>query len=243
MVGAILQARMSSARLPGKVLFRFPWNGGVTLIERIVGQVSVSKHVEKLVVATSTDASDDPIASLCRDSGISCFRGSLENVYHRFVEANALHRFDHIVRLTGDNPLVDAGRLDMVIEGHLNSESDYSYTDHLPLGCNFEVCNAESLRGLGRFQMSKDELEHVTLHFKLHPGLHRLNRVDLPLPDLLKGISGIRLTVDYPSDYAFWNLLAGIDRQLESLEAVARINEKFPWIKEINKNNTQLVFI
>jgi spore coat polysaccharide biosynthesis protein SpsF len=104
MILAILQARLSSLRLPGKVLK--PVLGKPMLLHQIE-RLQHSKMIDKLVVATSVDGSDDAIEEMCKNNGVEIFRGSLDNVLGRFYQCAKQYNPDYVVRLTGDCPLAD----------------------------------------------------------------------------------------------------------------------------------------
>jgi spore coat polysaccharide biosynthesis protein SpsF len=233
---------MSSSRFPGKVLMRFPWGSGLTLIERIANQIKKSASLKEVVIATSIHPSDDPIESLCRREGFRLFRGDLENVHRRFVEANRSSAYGHIVRLTGDNPLLDIGFLDRLINHHLKTGNDYTFSSNLPLGCNFEIYRANALENFNPGEMTESEREHVTLHFKSHPDRYQVEKHEFETTEILELLANLRLTVDYPSDYALWNLMTTMNPNVASLEEVAELVRAFPWLREINKGNKQLVF-
>jgi spore coat polysaccharide biosynthesis protein SpsF len=111
-VVAIIQARMSSTRLPGKVLLDL---GGRPVLERMIERVKHAKRITEAVVATTTDPSDEPIVELCARLGTPCFRGSLPDVLDRYYQCALVYKADVIVRLTGDCPLIDPELIDEVV--------------------------------------------------------------------------------------------------------------------------------
>ena len=113
--GVIIQARMGSARLPGKVLRQI---GSLPLLGHVVGRLALSKHDIHVVVATSLLPQDDAIAAYCADIKVNCFRGSELDVLDRYYQCAKCHGFDHIIRLTADNPFTDIEDLDRLIEFH-----------------------------------------------------------------------------------------------------------------------------
>jgi spore coat polysaccharide biosynthesis protein SpsF len=122
-IAAILQARVSSTRLPGKVLKPIL---GVPMILRQIERVRRAKKIDQFIVATSNDRTDDPLADICSNTNIECFRGSLEDVLDRFYHAAKPLNPEHIVRLTGDCPLADPQLIDQLILFHLQGGYDYS---------------------------------------------------------------------------------------------------------------------
>lgn len=196
---AILQARMSSTRLPGKVLKPLL---GEPMLARQIERVRRARGIDKLVVATSDDASDDPIESLCGALGVGVYRGSLTDVLGRY--RGAAMRFgpaDHIVRLTGDCPLADWEVIDAVLDRHLAEAADYTSNClklTFPKGLDVEVFKAAHLETAFHEARDPYEREHVTPFFYRHPDRFRLSNLecDPPLGDL-------RWTVDTPEDFAF----------------------------------------
>ena len=199
MILAILQARMSSSRLPRKVLK--PILGKPMLahqIERVLG----SKLIDKLVVATSTDAMDDPIGSLCRQMDVDCYRGSLDNVLDRFYQCAKQFEPDTVVRLTGDCPLADPEIIDHTISYFLKNGFDYASNcgkeTTFPDGLDLEVFIFEALETSWNKARLPSEKEHVTPYINQHPEIFNLG--------FYKGVedlSALRWTVDEPRDFEF----------------------------------------
>ena len=125
MIVAILQARMSSSRLPGKVLKPVV---GKPILALQIERLRRCKTIDKLVLATSNQSSDDALEQLCHTLGIECFRGDLEDVLTRFRDAAKHHMAQHVVRLTGDCPLTDPTLIDQLINHHLLGGFDYTVT-------------------------------------------------------------------------------------------------------------------
>lgn len=198
MILGVLQARVSSTRLPGKVMLPVL---GEPMIARQIERVRRATLLDGLVVATSTDASDDPLAELCVRLGVDCYRGSLEDVLVRFVGAARSHGADHVVRLTGDCPLADPGVIDAVIGLHLEGGFDYTSNTAPPTfpdGMDVEVMRVGVLERADREARAGSEREHVTQYIVKHPETFALgtlvNDVDL---------SQMRWTVDEPEDLEF----------------------------------------
>lgn len=195
----ILQARMSSTRLPGKVLMPL---AGAPMLTRQIERVRRATKAGRLVVATSSDRSDDPIEALCRDLAIPWFRGSLEDVLGRYrVAARAFGPSDHIVRLTGDCPLTDWRVIDAVIEHHLAEGADYtSNTGKLtfPKGLDVEVFRGKLLEVAAREATDPFEREHVTAFFYRRPERFKIANLECDPP-----MGDLRWTVDTSEDYSF----------------------------------------
>jgi spore coat polysaccharide biosynthesis protein SpsF len=168
MVLAILQARVSSTRLPRKVLLPIL---GRTMLECQLERVRASKFLDKIIVATSDQPEDSPIAELCEAGGIECYRGSLEDVLDRFYQAANQHQPKFVVRLTGDCPLLDPEILDSVIQFHIKGGFDYTSNclePSFPDGLDAEIMNFSTLQEIWRLAKRPIEREHVTTYILHH---------------------------------------------------------------------------
>jgi spore coat polysaccharide biosynthesis protein SpsF (cytidylyltransferase family) len=163
---AILQARMTSSRLPGKVMM--PINN-VPMIHWQISRLSHSSGIDKLVVATSTDPSDDILASYLEEKAINVHRGPLSNVYQRFLDViNQNPDSDVIIRLTGDCPMVMPKLIDEMLEYYAQNKFDYlsnCLTPSFPDGLDIEIFSRQSFISLLTFTLANKDLEHVTLIF------------------------------------------------------------------------------
>jgi len=201
-VTVILQARMSSSRLPGKVLM--PING-IPLLARQIERVKQSKLISNIVIATSNESSDDPIETLCQQLHVSCFRGSLHDVLDRFYQAALSYPADVIVRLTGDCPLIDAAIIDNAVNKHL--EGGYQYTTNSILpddpnntftyadGLDVEVVDFSVLAHVWRTTTDNYYREHVTSYIRTHS-----DEFSVGYFHHQPCISHYRLTIDQPED-------------------------------------------
>jgi spore coat polysaccharide biosynthesis protein SpsF (cytidylyltransferase family) len=196
MILAILQARFSSSRLPGKVL-KLILDKPMLLhqIERIQN----SKRIDKLVVATSTDKSDDSIEKMCLDNDIEVFRGSLDNVLDRFYQCAKSYNPESVVRLTGDCPLADWKAIDQTIQYHIKGKYDYVNNRSKPAfpdGLDVEVITYSALKSACDNAVLPSEKEHVTLYVR-----HRKDKFKLGYFYSTKDLSHMRWTVDEPEDF------------------------------------------
>ena len=195
---AILQARMSSTRLPGKVMAPIL---GEPMIKRQVERLQRAQGITRLMVATSTREDDDVLAGYCHGIGLEVFRGDLSDVLDRFhgalVEAG---RPEHFLRLTADCPLTDPQVVDLCIARHLESGADYTNncaTWTYPKGLDVEICRTDVLDAAW-FQASSDyDREHVTPFIYARPRRFKLEEVRRKPP------LRFRWTVDTPQDFAF----------------------------------------
>jgi spore coat polysaccharide biosynthesis protein SpsF len=194
---AILQARMSSTRLPGKVMRDLL---GQPMIARQIERVRRATQLSGLVVATSTGADDDPLADWCRGAGVDCYRGDLEDVLSRYLGALEAQGWpEHVVRLTADCPLTDPSLIDRAIAEHLAESADYTHVQGrwtFPKGLDVEVCKTATLRQVGREAEDADR-EHVTRFIYSHPERFRIHAIHREPP------LRFRWTVDTPEDFTF----------------------------------------
>jgi spore coat polysaccharide biosynthesis protein SpsF len=200
MILAILQARMSSSRLPGKVLKPL---AGAPMILRQIERVARARRIDRLVVATSTDADDDPLAAAVAGAGVAVHRGPLDDVLARFVGAlDAQGPADHVVRLTGDCPLADPQVIDATIAHVLAAGADYGSNTppqrSFPKGLDVEVMTAAALRAAAARAATPEEHEHVTWALHRSPQLYAQAYLSQDADE-----GEVRWTVDYPHDYAF----------------------------------------
>jgi spore coat polysaccharide biosynthesis protein SpsF (cytidylyltransferase family) len=193
----ILQARMGSCRLPGKVLKKI---NNRSVIEWQISRIRNSS-VEKIIVATSTDDTDDKLAQEVADLGITVFRGSLNDVHSRFVTILKENMPDYFIRLTGDCPLVMPSLLDKMINYFESSNFDYlSNVDPptFPDGLDIEIISSKSFLEFSKFNLTDEEREHVTLGIRKRPK-------DFRIGNFVNGrdLSKMRWTVDYEEDFNF----------------------------------------
>jgi spore coat polysaccharide biosynthesis protein SpsF len=192
---AIIQARMGSTRLPGKVLMDI---GGQTMLARVVSRVRRSTLIDEIVVATTINEKDDPIVTECRNLGVPYFRGSEEDVLDRYYQAALAHKAEGIVRITSDCPLIDPGEVDKVVREFLSQEPDYasnSLERTYPRGLDAEVMTMEGLAKAWQEAKEFYQRVHVTPYIYQNPRLFRLCSVKAN-----KDYSSYRWTVDTSED-------------------------------------------
>lgn len=192
---AIIQARMSSSRLPGKVLADIH---GKPMIGRVIERVRAAQTLDQIVVATTTGQEDDPLATLCSQIDVPVFRGSQADVLDRYYQAARQFNGEVIVRLTGDCPLIDPNVIDEVVRAFHNQNYDYvsnTLKVTYPDGLDTEVFSFAALHRAWQDARLTSEREHVTPYIYKHPELFRLGNV-LNETDL----SHLRWTVDELAD-------------------------------------------
>ena len=136
-IGMVIQARMASTRLPGKVLMPLPFSSDQSLLANIVSSLNLTGA--KVVIATSENRENDPIAQFCIEHDIAYFRGSEEDVLSRFISIQEAESFESVFRFTADNPFIDLDKLRQFYQAFLDSSAQYAYSTGMPLGMNFEV--------------------------------------------------------------------------------------------------------
>lgn len=201
---AVVQARMSSGRLPGKVLAPIAGRPGILFMyERLLR----ARRLDGICLATSVDSSDDPLAEAARGAGMPVFRGSLDDVLDRFVGAARLHGSEIVVRLTGDCPLIDPDLVDRVVA--LLDEEGYDYVTNgnppsFPDGLDAEAVRREALESAGVEASFGSEREHVTLFIRNRPERFRCGNLRSPFD-----LSALRWTIDYQDDLELVRQLVG----------------------------------
>ncbi len=216
----IIQARMSSSRLPGKVLM--PLGDGLVLDQVINRSAPFSTQV---VVCTSVDPSDDAIEEFCADRDVVCVRGPLDDVFLRYRQTlndNRVRNSTWFARVTGDCPLLSTALAEFIIE-HINPDDDYACVTHdgLPRGLTAEFIKTRSFLNIDHAALDPPAREHVTLHLYENPERYRCRFLDPPVtlrhPEL-------RLTLDYDEDYDLLKALFEDTSHITAEQAIARLN-------------------
>ncbi len=232
-VVAIVQARMGSTRLPGKVLAEI---AGKPMLWHVAQRVRRAKAVHDVVVATTDCAADDPVVAFCQREKIPVFRGSENDVLDRYYRAAQAHGAGAIVRITADCPFIDPDIIDRVVGAYLDGDAEYvsnTLTHTFPDGLDTEVFSMAALETAWKEATRKPEREHVTPYLKLS-GRFAVRNVhaepDDPPPNL-------RLTVDEPADLEFTrSLYAALDGNVAfSISDLAKLLQKRPELAVLNR--------
>lgn len=235
---AIIQARMGSTRLPGKVLKKVL---GKPLLEYQLERVKKSRLIDEIVVATTVKEQDQPIVDFCMEKGVSCYRGSEEDVLARYYEAAKAYEADIVVRLTSDCPVIDPGVIDRVIQAFLeDEEADYvsnTLERTFPRGMDTEVFSFQALEQAFQSARMQSEREHVTPYiwknsdrFSIKSVFHR------------DDLSIHRWTVDTPEDFELIKKMIEHLYQVQrdfSMEDMLQLLDQHPQWKEINAHIEQ----
>ena len=236
-IGAIVQARTSSTRLPEKVLLNLPYGSGVNVLQQVIRRLKASKHINQIITATTTDDADTKIVNTAKKENVLFFRGSKDNVLERYYLAAKENDLDIIVRITSDCPCIDPEIVDEVLSTHLKKRSDYTSNTLIrtfPVGLDVEVISLQTLEKCYNNAKNDLEKEHVTLY--VHNNLDKFKTENVSLEGTDR--SQIRITLDTEEDYA---LLCSVFDYLYEPDEFFKYNdiinlfEGKPWLSLINK--------
>ena len=194
--GVIVQARMTSTRLPGKVLREVR---GRPLLTHLLERLRRVRGADVVIVATTTNTTDEPIVSLCAELNVPVWRGSEDDVLERFVGAVREHDLDRIVRVTSDCPLLDPALVELALEKLDAERLDYVCTgidETYPRGMDVEAFRTAGLMQAHSESQDRAEREHVTLYLYRRPEVFRLGYIQRD-----DDASMYRLTVDEEADF------------------------------------------
>ena len=203
---AIIQARMSSTRLPGKVLKDL---AGEPMLVRVINRTSRAKTIDEVVIGTTTNLADDPIVRLCEERGWLVFRGSEDDVLDRYYQAALARKADAVVRITSDCPLIEPEIIDRVVREFLSHLPQIAYVSNglertFPRGLDVEVMLFSALEKAWREDHNPAWREHVTPYIYRNPDRFRAFNVANDID-----YSYMRWTVDTEEDLAFVRKIYG----------------------------------
>jgi len=237
---ATIEARMRSSRLPGKVLLPFLEKPS---LEIMIERVRASKYIDEIVIATTTNESDDAIAELGKRLGINVFRGSEEDVLARVLGAAESAGADLLVKLTGDCPLIDPIIIDQTITAHLSGE--YDYTSNLlnertfAIGLDTEVLWLDTLRRVAKATDDPMDRTHVTCFIYHNPRIFKLHGITA---NAYTQSGDLRITLDTKEDYELiskiFELLYPQNAQFGAKDIIKLLRTN-PEIKAINSHIRQ----
>jgi len=237
MIVAIIQARMGSTRLPGKVLKRV---NGIPMIQYQVERVEKSKLIDKVIIATSRSQKDDQIVSFCELNNIPFYRGSENDVLSRYYCAAKEYKADTIVRLTADCPLIDPIVIDNTVNLFHESKVDYASnttppeTSHFPDGSDVEVFSIQALERANNEAIRQADREHVTFYFWKYAEKNGFQTNQLSNTE---NWSKYRYTVDYSEDFEVVKRIASElnkRNQFGELGEIIQILKDYPEIYDLN---------
>lgn len=234
MVAAIIQARMGSTRLPGKVLEDL---NGKPLLANIIERLKECSTVDDIIVATTVSQVDDELARWCTCNDIKCYRGDELNVLKRYYDAATYIKADVVVRITADDPFKDPRVIDSVVKQLFQYNLDFSFNNFpptFPEGLDTEVFTYSAIKGAFESNTTDFEKEHVTQYFYHNPDMFRMKNYSFT-----RDVSYLRLTVDSKEDLQLAKeIYARLSPNGEKfyLEDVLCLLEKESQLVVINKN-------
>jgi len=250
-IGAIIQARMTSTRLPGKVLKHVYQN--LTMLEAVIQRVNACPEIDQIIIATTINKTDSPIISLCHKlkskyPKLVTYRGSEHNVLSRFYFAAQKYDLDHIIRITSDCPLIDPYVISHMI--HLyrqqinNNQEGCDYLSNVvkrtfPRGLDLEIFRFRSLEvAFFDLEVTPDEQEHVTAYIYGRPNLFKIRSYEQP-----EDLSQYRLTVDTVEDLKLIKMIyialwPTYQNKFYQNEIIATLKEHPEWLL-LNQNIEQ----
>jgi spore coat polysaccharide biosynthesis protein SpsF len=232
---AIIQARMGSSRLPGKVLMEIC---AEPMLAWVVKRTQKAKLINEIIVATTTDSSDEVIENFCQANHFFCFRGSSADVLDRYYQAAKLHQADVIVRLTADCPFIDPELIDNTITAFLGSSSDFAanrlpppFQRSYPIGLDVEVVSMAALERAWRESTALYEREHVLPYLYKEKNRFKVLTIDNDI-----NYGEYRWTVDTKADLSFIRAVVDkLDCRMDfSWKEVIAVLEKYPELTRIN---------
>ncbi|MCI0520592.1 MAG: glycosyltransferase family protein [Chloroflexi bacterium] len=242
-IAAIIQARMSSSRLPGKVLLDL---AGQPMLARVVERTRRARTVSEVIVATTTDLADDAVEAFCLQRGYACRRGSLHDVLDRYYQAARLAAADAVVRITADCPVIDPQVVDKTVNGFLSGEPPYDFAANrlpppwgrtYPIGLDTEVCTFAALETAWREAVLPHQREHVMPFFYDNPQRFRVLHVNhdvdygalrwtVDTAEDLEMLRQIFARFDGRDDFSWLDVLALLEREPQLAQINAAVQHK-----------------
>jgi spore coat polysaccharide biosynthesis protein SpsF len=230
-IGIIIQARMGSTRLPGKIMLDL---GGKPVLLHVVERCRKA-NVDEVIVATTTDKKDDAIVDFCKENNVKYFRGSEDDVLDRYYQCAKKFELTHIIRVTSDCPVIDFNIINELIKKYI--EGDYDYASNIaenrtfPRGYDVEVFKFDILKNTKDNAKLKSEKEHVTKYI-----INNLKKFEVYQLDNNTDYSYIRLTLDEKEDYL---LIKKVFEKLYKQNNYFNLQD----VLELIKNNPTLIKI
>ena len=241
--GCIIQARMTSSRLPGKVLKTIDFKKPATILEEVIDRVGQCAGIDRVIIATTVNDGDDAIEKLADEKSVACFRGSELDVLERFYLAACENELDRVLRITSDCPFSDPLVLQGVIDLFDAGEFDYvsnAIERTFPHGLDCEMFSFEALeKAYKNTEFVEADMfyrEHVTTYLYGHPDIFRLGNYCMP-----GGLDyhNIRITVDTKEDYLLACVLRSYLPDGFTYKDIIRVYDENPFLPEINASSIQ----
>ena len=236
MIGCIIQARMSSTRLPGKVMIKVDKEN--TILDCVINQLQSSKEIKNIVIATTDQKEDDVIVEFLKKKRVKYFRGSKQDVLDRYYQCAKKFNFSEIIRITSDNPLVDYEIVDMVVKHFRSNDYDYISIDQplstfqktYPSGYNVEVFTFSALENAWKNTKLPSEREHVAPYFYKNKEIFKQTNVENS-----EDLSRFRCTVDTKYDLELiQKIYSNVKKRPILLSDVIKLFKANPELVKIN---------
>ena len=244
MLTAIIQARMNSSRLPGKVMMNI---NGKPMLYHVIKQTLYSKKIDNVIVATTNSKNDKIIVNYCREHNHDYFCGSTNDVLDRYYQCAKKFNYDPVIRISADSPLIDPQIIDRVLQKFLNNSYDYvsnniekiknkwvDSTCNFPIGTVIEVSTFNALKSAWKKSKLYSEREHVFPYIQTHPELFTVSNIKIR-----KNLSHIRITVDKKNDLKFVRKIFtnfSNNKQKITIADIEKLVNLQPEIIKINNN-------
>ena len=229
---AIIQVRMGSTRLPGKVLKKL---NGISVLECLCDQLNYSRLLNDKIIAMTSNSEDDVIVNFCESKGIKCFRGSVNDVLDRYHKCAKKFSINTIIRITSDCPLMDPQVVDDVIDFYLKNSYDYVnnfYKRTYPYGNDVEIFSLKVLEKVWEKATKPSEREHVTPYIYNNPDEFSLGWIENK-----ENLSEFHWTVDRKEDLIFvQKIFKKISKRPILMKDIIDVIKEDPSLLEINKN-------
>ena len=232
MIVAMIQARMGSSRLPGKIMMLL---NDKPVLSHITDRLKKSNCTDETIIITSVNGENDVVREFAYKENIECFSGSENDVLRRYVDAAEkfnLNDDDHIIRITADCPLINPSVIDDLVKLHLQNESDYSSNTLIrsyPDGLDCEIVKVKILREINDLPLDSSEREHVTLNIVNHKDEFNTSNLEFKT-----NLSSLRWTLDTLNDYQFLNRLFSEcqEEELDDIESIISCCEAMGIVNE-----------
>jgi spore coat polysaccharide biosynthesis protein SpsF (cytidylyltransferase family) len=235
---AIIQARMASKRLSGKALLEI---GDIPLINFVIERTMRIKGIDKCFLATSASNENDSLENVAKEQGIDVLRGDEDNVIERFYNIAKEVKPENILRITGDNPLIDYDILSMVLQNHIENNNDYTCTSGFPVGITGDVFSYNALSETHSNANGKELQDHVDMYV-----LENQSEFKCSCNFLDRYMSNFRLTVDDEEDFQRISKLYDFakSKNIDLLELTFKQLHSFVgqyiWEKNLQPKNTNV---
>ena len=232
-IGCIIQARMGSTRLPGKVMLNIDEKNPI--IYYVIKQISESRLCDQIVIATTTLPEDEEIVKFAKNMSVPCFRGSAEDVLDRYYQCAKEFSFSTIIRITSDNPLIDPKLVDDAISFYKSNSYDYVTNCKprtFPQGTEVEIFSFNALEKIWKNARKLSEREHVTPYFYNNPDQFKIFNIRNN-----ENLSHLRWTVDRKEDLEFVkNIVSKIKKSPILMSDILKLLKMEPELININKD-------